>query len=177
MRGLKTLLCTTALLASLALAPTDGAQVVISIQPTCSYGYYDYAPYACAPVGFYGPGYFYNGIFLGMGPWAGWGYSHGWGHHRFSNGGGGRYTGGGGMAANHVHATGASTVRVNNGGGSHAHAPAASPHTVAAHGNTPHAVSHGSPAHGASHDAAAHGGGSHAEAHGGGSHGDGHPNR
>jgi hypothetical protein len=51
--------------------------------PVCSYGYYDYAPYACAPYGFYGPGYFYNGIFLGMGPWAGWGYGHGWGGHRF----------------------------------------------------------------------------------------------
>ena len=50
----------------------------------CAYGYYGYAPYACAPYGYYGPGYFYNGIFLGMGPWGGWGYSHGWGSHRFS---------------------------------------------------------------------------------------------
>ncbi|MGC2619912.1 MAG: hypothetical protein WA414_12785, partial [Acidobacteriaceae bacterium] len=68
--------------------------VVIGVQPVCSYGYYDYAPYECAPVGFYGPGYFYNGIFLGMGPWAGWGYGHGWGSHRFTEGGGGRYNGG-----------------------------------------------------------------------------------
>ena len=37
-------------------------------------------------MGFYGPGYFYNGIFLGMGPWAGWGYGHGWGSHRFVDG-------------------------------------------------------------------------------------------
>ena len=69
MRGLKALLFATALVTPLALAPTGNAQVqvVIGIQPTCSYGYYDYSPYACAPVGFYGPGYFYNGVLLGMG--------------------------------------------------------------------------------------------------------------
>ena len=103
MRGFKALLCTTALLAPLALLPPADAQISINIgaPPVCSYGYYDYAPYACAPMGYYGPGYFYNGIFLGMGPWSGWGYSHGWGHHRFSNSGGGGYTGGfHGVAAN-----------------------------------------------------------------------------
>ncbi len=83
------------------LAPVAQAQVSIQIgvQPVCSYGYYDYAPYQCAPVGYYGSGYFYNGIFLGMGPWAGWGYGHGWGGHRFVNDGGGRYHGGGGAGA------------------------------------------------------------------------------
>ena len=93
MRGLKVLLGSTALLAGLALAPMAKAQidVGIGIQPVCSYGYYDYAPYACAPYGFYGPGYFYNGIFLGMGPWANWGYGHGWGGHRFGGAGGGSY--------------------------------------------------------------------------------------
>ena len=98
MRGLKTLLGTTALLAGLALAPAANAQIMVGvgIQPDCSYGYYDYAPYACAPMGFYGPGYFYNGIFLGMGPWANWGYGHGWGGHRFGGAGGGSYRGGGG---------------------------------------------------------------------------------
>jgi len=97
-RGLKTLLSTTALLAGLALAPAANAQIMVGvgIQPDCSYGYYDYAPYACAPMGFYGPGYFYNGIFLGMGPWANWGYGHGWGGHRFGGAGGGSYRGGGG---------------------------------------------------------------------------------
>ena len=92
MRGLKILLSASALLATLAIAPAARAQVVIDIgaPPVCSYGYYDYAPYTCAPYGFYGPGYFYNGIFLGMGPWAGWGYGHGWGDHRFSRSGGGR---------------------------------------------------------------------------------------
>ncbi len=125
MRGLKALLFTSALLAPLAFAPAGKTQVVVSVgqQPICSYGYYDYSPYACAPVGFYGPGYFYNGIFLGMGPWSGWGYSHGWGGHRFSNGGGGRYNGGGGAAANRgragsttvvVHANNDGTVPVKN---------------------------------------------------------------
>jgi hypothetical protein len=97
MRGLF-LAGTTTLLVPLALVPAASAQVTvgvgIGVQPVCSYGYYNYAPYGCAPSGFYGPGYFYNGIFLGVGPWANWGYGHGWGEHRFSGGGGGRYNGG-----------------------------------------------------------------------------------
>src|SRR5450755_1328040 len=109
MRGLKrysipTLFGVTLLAIGTAgpIAPTAQAQISINIgvQPVCTYGYYDYSPYSCAPMGFYGPGYFYNGIFLGMGPWAGWGYGHGWGGHRFVNDGGGRYHGGGGAAAN-----------------------------------------------------------------------------
>lgn len=94
MFGLKALLGGTALFAALAFAPASHAQVVIGIggpPPVCPYGYYEYPPYSCAPVGFYGPGYFYNGIFLGVGPWANWGYGHGWGGHRFIGGGGGRY--------------------------------------------------------------------------------------
>src|ERR1700691_4533606 len=98
MRGLKAFLYTTTLLASSFLAlPAASAQISINIggpPPVCPYGYYGYAPYACAPVGYYGSGYFYNGIFLGMGPWANWGYNHGWGGHRFVNAGGGRYNGG-----------------------------------------------------------------------------------
>ncbi len=52
------------------MAPPAHAQIVVNlgVQPNCPYGYYDYAPYQCAPMGFYGSGYFYNGIFLGMGP-------------------------------------------------------------------------------------------------------------
>ncbi len=176
MRGFKSLLYTTILLAPLALVPATGAQVAINIgvQPVCSYGYYDYSPYACAPVGFYGPGYFYNGIFLGMGPWAGWGYSHGWGNHRFSNGGGGRYTGGfHGVAANHARGGGASAVRINNGG-SRGHVSAGSSH-VAQSRNTSRGASHTAPAHvggshGTSHASASHGSGSHSN---GGSHGGG----
>src|ERR1700691_1768758 len=88
---------TTTLLVPLALGPAASAQIEAGIgvnPPICSYGYYNYAPSDCAPSGFYGPGYFYNGIFLGLGPWANWGYGHGWGGHRFSGGGGGSYVGG-----------------------------------------------------------------------------------
>ncbi len=104
MRGIRTLFGTAALLAGMALAPAAQAQLVINIggaPPSCAYGYYGYAPYACAPYGYYGPGYFYNGIFLGMGPWGGWGYSHGWGSHRFVNEGGGNYHGGPSRVAYH----------------------------------------------------------------------------
>ena len=46
------------------------AQVGISIgiAPGCPYGYFDYAPYECAPYGYYGPDWFNGGIFIGAGP-------------------------------------------------------------------------------------------------------------
>lgn len=37
--------------------------------PACPYGYYDVAPYDCAPYGYYGPEWFTGGIFIGAGPW------------------------------------------------------------------------------------------------------------
>jgi hypothetical protein len=132
MRGLKVLLCTSALFTSLALVPAAKAQLVIGIggaPPVCSYGYYDYAPYSCAPYGYFGPGYFYNGIFLGVGPWANWGYGHGWGGHRFSGGGGGRYVGGGrggGGAAFRGGGGGGRAVAASRGGGGGGHAAVAS---------------------------------------------------
>jgi hypothetical protein len=56
--------------------------------PVCAYGYYGYAPYACAPVGYYGPSWFAGGVFIGAGPWyhgygarAGWGYGRGYYGH------------------------------------------------------------------------------------------------
>lgn len=47
------------------------AQVSIRLgpAPACPYGYFDYAPYACAPYGYYGPGWFSDGVFIGAGPW------------------------------------------------------------------------------------------------------------
>jgi hypothetical protein len=45
--------------------------------PLCSYGYYSYYPYACAPYGFYGPQWFVGGAFIGVGPWYHWGWGHG----------------------------------------------------------------------------------------------------
>lgn len=163
MRGLKTMISTAALLAGLALAPAANAQISINIgvQPVCSYGYYGYAPYACAPMGYYGSGYFYNGIFVGMGPWSGWGYEHGWGGHRFSGDGGGRFHGGIGHVAYNGHGGGGQPGRNQggarvNGGGGHPSASHSAPHNAAPRG----------PSHG--------GGG---QPHGGGSapHGGGHP--
>src|SRR6202023_3655323 len=61
--------------------------------PICSYGYYSYYPYACAPYGYYGPQWFSGGVFIGAGPWYHWGWRHdgywgrgygreGWGYGR-----------------------------------------------------------------------------------------------
>lgn len=41
----------------------------IGVEPVCPYGYFNYAPYQCAPFGYYGPTWFSGGIFLGAGPW------------------------------------------------------------------------------------------------------------
>jgi hypothetical protein len=64
-------LATIAGLCFAASAPKTEAQVSISIgaAPACPYGYYDYAPYNCAPYGFYGPEWFSGGVFIGAGPW------------------------------------------------------------------------------------------------------------
>ena len=48
--------------------PSQGpAQVAVDIgvAPVCPYGYFDYAPYDCAPYGYYGPDWFLGGVFLG----------------------------------------------------------------------------------------------------------------
>jgi len=51
--------------------PKTGAQVEVSVgvAPACPYGYYDVAPYGCAPYGYYGPEWFSGGVFIGAGPW------------------------------------------------------------------------------------------------------------
>ncbi len=36
--------------------------------PVCSWGYYSYYPYACAPYGYYGPSWFLGGVFIGAAP-------------------------------------------------------------------------------------------------------------
>ena len=158
MRGIKILFGTTALLAGLALVPAAQAQLVINIgvQPSCAYGYYGYAPYACAPNGYYGPGYFYNGIFLGMGPWGGWGYSHGWGSHRFVSEGGGSYHGGPGRVSYRASGGAAqSRTAVSHSNGarpSAGHAavtrtsasrPAQASHATASHASASHAAPSG----------------------------------
>jgi hypothetical protein len=75
MRGLKTLLVAVTAAAALFLTPSlkSNAQVSIGVQfgpePSCPYGYYDYAPYNCAPDGYYGPEWFSGGHFIGAGHW------------------------------------------------------------------------------------------------------------
>jgi len=67
--------------AALSATSVSPAQVSIGIgvAPVCPYGYFDYAPYDCAPYGYYGPDWFVGGVFLGAGPWfhgrPGW-YGH-----------------------------------------------------------------------------------------------------
>jgi hypothetical protein len=43
--------------------------VSIGVAPACPYGYYDTAPYGCAPTGYYGPEWFNGDGFIGAGPW------------------------------------------------------------------------------------------------------------
>jgi hypothetical protein len=54
-----------------ANAPKSQAQVSVEIgvAPECPYGYYDAAPYSCAPYGYYGSEWFSGGAFVGAGPW------------------------------------------------------------------------------------------------------------
>ena len=63
-----------AAIAAFALTPgaTEAAAQVtvnIGVAPDCPYGYYDYAPYNCAPDGYFGPEWFSAGAFIGTGPW------------------------------------------------------------------------------------------------------------
>jgi hypothetical protein len=72
MHGIKFL--TLAGIAAIGLAsttPQTQAQIDIRIgaEPSCPYGYYDYAPYSCAPDGYYGPQWFVGGRFVGAGRW------------------------------------------------------------------------------------------------------------
>jgi hypothetical protein len=57
-----------AALSAFSVAPAQVA-INIGVAPVCPYGYFSYAPYNCAPYGFYGPDWFAGGIFIGAGPW------------------------------------------------------------------------------------------------------------
>jgi len=52
-------------------ATSSPAQVTVTFgaEPSCPYGYYDYAPYNCAPDGYYGSEWFNGGVFIGAGHW------------------------------------------------------------------------------------------------------------
>jgi len=71
MARLKSLALFAIALALLSVGSLSPAQVAISIgvEPVCPYGYFDYAPYGCAPYGYYGPDWFVGGFFVGAGPW------------------------------------------------------------------------------------------------------------
>jgi hypothetical protein len=73
------------------------AQVAIGVQigpdyglynppPVCTYGYYPYYPYACAPYGYWGPEWFVSGAFIGAGPWYHFYYTHPTYYRRFYGG-------------------------------------------------------------------------------------------
>jgi hypothetical protein len=72
MHGFKVLALTAvAGLVFAAHTPKMQAQVSVEIgaAPECPYGYYEAAPYGCAPYGYYGPEWFTGGVFIGAGPW------------------------------------------------------------------------------------------------------------
>jgi hypothetical protein len=72
MSGFKSLaLALVAGFACTTTIPTTQAQINITIgaAPDCPYGYYDVAPYSCAPYGYYGPEWFTGGVFIGAGQW------------------------------------------------------------------------------------------------------------
>jgi hypothetical protein len=73
MRGITYLVLTAAagigLTASTAKAEAPQVAVEVGVAPECPYGYYDVAPYNCAPYGYYGPEWFTGGVFIGAGPW------------------------------------------------------------------------------------------------------------
>src|SRR5258708_28173534 len=57
-----------AMLSGFSGAPAQ-VSVNIGVAPVCPYGYFDFAPYDCAPYGYYGPDWFAGGVFIGAGPW------------------------------------------------------------------------------------------------------------
>jgi hypothetical protein len=73
MRSIKYLLVASSAALLMALAPASQAQISVGVnvgpEPGCPYGYYDYAPYNCAPDGYYGSEWFSGGVFIGAGPW------------------------------------------------------------------------------------------------------------
>src|ERR1700749_58680 len=88
MRALKVVALSAVAAICFAAAPATQAQISvgvgIGVEPVCPYGYYDYAPYNCAPYGYYGPEWFNGGVFLGAGPWYhGRPGGYGWGNHDY----------------------------------------------------------------------------------------------
>jgi hypothetical protein len=68
MRALASLLLAI-FISALGIPAQAQVSVSIGVAPPCPYGYYDVAPYGCAPAGYYGPEWFSGGVFIGAGPW------------------------------------------------------------------------------------------------------------
>lgn len=83
--------------------------------PACEWGYYSYYPYACSPYGYYGPQWFYGGMFIGVGPWYGWGRG-GYGRGGYGYGRGGYGRGGYGYGARGGYAARGAYGGANRGG-------------------------------------------------------------
>ncbi|MGH9587510.1 MAG: hypothetical protein ACRD3F_11200 [Acidobacteriaceae bacterium] len=70
---LAVMICGLAVAGSMLVLGAPGLRAQDAVQvgmgPECPYGYYDYAPYNCAPYGYYGPAWFPHGVFRGAGPW------------------------------------------------------------------------------------------------------------
>jgi hypothetical protein len=72
MRGSNLLVLAAVVGIGCAVTATDAQaqlSVNIGVAPACPYGYYDLAPYSCAPSGYYGPEWFSGDVFIGAGPW------------------------------------------------------------------------------------------------------------
>jgi len=74
------------ILCSLVAEGQAGVQVIVQQpqpavveEPVCLWGYYSYAPYDCAPYGYYDSAWFVRGIFIGIGPWRAWRGPHPYG--------------------------------------------------------------------------------------------------
>lgn len=55
------------------IGPTYG---IYNAPPVCEYGFYPTYPFGCAPYGYWGPSYFVNGVFIGVGPWNNFYFTH-----------------------------------------------------------------------------------------------------
>jgi hypothetical protein len=108
----------------LSISNSASAQVSINIggPPVCPYGYFDYAPYNCAPYGYYGPEWFNGGVFIGAGPWFHGPHDfHGYVDNRFDphHGYGGPFPQHGDKAFNHFRGNEVRDGRGHAGGGGH----------------------------------------------------------
>jgi hypothetical protein len=110
-----------ALFCSARVAPAQ-ISIQFGAEPSCPYGYYDYAPYNCSPYGYYGPDWFQGGMFIGAGHWyRGGGHFYGHVDNRYDphHGYRGPYPQRGEEPFNHFHGNEARDGRGHSGHGDH----------------------------------------------------------